>query len=383
MDFTFTPEQIKIREEIIEFVNRELASLGSQAESSTNFPAEKWKKCAEFGIQGMAAPSKYGGRQNDIDFLGSVLAMESFGFACRDNGLAFGLNAQMWTVQLPILYFGNTEQKAEFLPKFVDGRWIGAHALTEPESGSDAFSLKTTAEKSEGGFVLNGKKRMISLAPAADVALVFANSDPSKAKWGISVFLVDLSWEGVSVSAPIEKMGLDSIPMGDIEFAECFVPKRNLIGEVGNGFAISNHSLEYERCSILASQLGAMERQLDESIDYVTSRIQFGEKIGNFQSVSNRIADMKLRLETARLLLYKTAWLKQTGKNALLESSLLKLHLSECFLESSLDAVRSRGGYGYLAESGVEQDLRDSVGGLLYAGTSDIQRNIVARLLGL
>ena len=289
----------------------------------------------------------------------------------------------MWTVQLPILQFGTDEQKERFLPEFSNGTKIGAHALTEPETGSDAFSLSCSAEQIDGGYVLNGTKKMISLAPIADFAVVFANSDPEKGKWGITAFVVDMNSDGVSVEGPVPKMGLQTVPMGHIVFDSCFVPDSDLLGGRGAGFSVSSHSLEYERCSILASQLGAMERQLEDAVKYVKSRRQFGESIGGFQSVSNRIADMKLRLETARLLLYKTAWLKTQGKSALLESSLLKLHLSECFLESSLDAVRSMGGYGYLTENAFERDVRDSVGGLLYAGTSDIQRNIVARLLGL
>jgi alkylation response protein AidB-like acyl-CoA dehydrogenase len=161
------------------------------------------------------------------------------------------------------------------------------------------------------------------------------------------------------------------------------VPTENRLGKEGAGFSISNHSLEYERCSILASQLGAMERQLETAIDYAKNRQQFGQPIGKFQSVANRIADMKLRIETARLLLYKTAWLLKNGQPAMMEAALLKLYLSEGFIASSLDAIRTHGGNGYMTDFGVERDLRDAVGGVLYAGTSDIQRNIVAKLLGL
>ena len=171
--------------------------------------------------------------------------------------------------------------------------------------------------------------------------------------------------------------------MGQIRFHDCFVPESNRLGAEGAGFSISQHSLAYERCCILASQIGAMDRQLRQAVDYARSRQQFGQPIGKFQSVSNRVADMRLRLETARLLLYKVAWLKQQGQSAMLEAAMLKLHLSECFVESGLDAVRIHGGHGYLAKHGVERDLRDAVGGLLYAGTSDIQRNIIAAWMGL
>jgi alkylation response protein AidB-like acyl-CoA dehydrogenase len=171
--------------------------------------------------------------------------------------------------------------------------------------------------------------------------------------------------------------------MGDLFFEDCAVPVENRLGPEGAGVSISNHSLVWERCSILASHLGAMERQIEQTIRYAKERQQFGQPIGVFQSVSNRIADMKLRLEAARLLLYKVAWMKSQGQSAMMESALLKLFLSESFLQSSMDAVRIHGGNGYLAEYGVERDLRDAVGGVLYAGTSDIQRNIIARLLGV
>ncbi len=178
-------------------------------------------------------------------------------------------------------------------------------------------------------------------------------------------------------------MGLRTVPLGDLEFDECFVEEKDRLGAEGSGFSISSHSLEYERCAILASQLGAMERQLEETVSHARRRQQFGQPIGKFQSVSNRVAEMKLRLETSRLLLYRVAWLKQAGKPAMLDAALLKLHLSESFVSSSLDTIRNHGGRGYLTESEIERDLRDAVGGLLYAGTSDIQRNIIARILGL
>jgi alkylation response protein AidB-like acyl-CoA dehydrogenase len=178
-------------------------------------------------------------------------------------------------------------------------------------------------------------------------------------------------------------MGLRTVPMGDLIFEDCYLTAENRLGPEGAGASISTNSLEWERCSILASHLGAMERQLETCIRYARQRHQFDQAIGKFQSVSNRIADMKLRLETARLLLYKVAWMKMKGQPAMMEAAILKLYLSECFVQSSLDAVRIHGGNGYLTEYGVERELRDAVGGVLYAGTSDIQRNIIAGLLGL
>ena len=383
MDFSWPTEYLKYKDEVVQFAKAELNEAMEERDEKQTFPRALWKKCADFGIHGLSLPKTYGGSLEEDNFLRSMLAMEGFGYACSDNGLAFGLNAQMWTVQTPILHFGNEEQKEKYLLPMAKGELIGAHALTEPDAGSDVFSMQMCAEKVEGGYVLNGKKHLITFAPICDVALIFANSNPQYGKWGITAFLIEKNTPGFKASSKKSKMGMRSIPIGDFELKDCFVPVENRLGGEGAGYSIVNHSLEYDRCCILASQLGAMERQLEKAIDYAKDRQQFKQPIGQFQSVSNRIANMKLRLETARLLLYKTAWLKQNGKSATMESALLKLHLSESFLASSMDAIRTYGGRAYLSENGIERDLRDSIGGVLYAGTSDIQRNIISKFLGL
>ena len=382
MNFSWPEEYLEYYKEVAHFA----ASLGTKTlpdDESQNFPYEDWQKCVKFGILGLPVTKMEGGSTDKVDFLRAMFAMEAFGYGCKSNALAFGLNAQMWTVQTPIFHFGSEYQKKEFLIPMVIGEFIGAHALTEPDAGSDIYSMSMSAEKVEGGYVLNGKKHLITFAPICNVALVFAKTNASLGKWGVSAFLVKYGTEGFSRSEKKTKMGLRSIPFGELEFKDCFIPERDRLGTEGMGFSILNNSLEYDRCCILASQLGAMQRQLEESIKFVKKRKQFGKNIGQFQSVSNRIADMKLRLETSRLLLYKTAWLKANDKNAILEASLLKLHLSESFLHSSLDAIRNLGGIGYLHENGAEMNLRDAMGGVLYAGTSDIQRNIITKLLGL
>ena len=385
MDFTVSREEDERRQRFLEFglsLNEDVAARDRDGV----FDHDLWRRCAEFGVQRIATPTACGSDEN-VDILSAMLAMEGLGKGCRDNGLTFALNAQMWTVQLPIQMHGTEEQKQRFLPDMCSGRRIGAHAITEESSGSDVFSLKTTATKSEGpdgpGYILNGAKRYVSLAPVADLALVLASTNPEVGKWGITAFVVERGMSGLVFEDVREKMGLRTVPIGGIRFDDCFVPEENRLGPEGAGFSISNSSLEYERCCILASHLGAMERQLEAAIAYARKRTQFGQRIGKFQSVSNRIAEMKLRLETSRLLLYKVAWLKKTNQPAMMEAALLKLHLSESFVESGLDAIRTFGGAGYMTDVEVERDLRDAVGGVLYAGTSDIQRNIVARLLGL
>ena len=184
----------------------------------------------------------------DPGFLAGILAMEGFGYGCRDNGLAFGLNAQIWTVQLPVVHFGTEDQKAKFLPKFCAGEWIGAHALTEPDTGSDVFSMTMQAEKVDGGYVLNGTKCMVSFAPIADVALIFANAKPAMGRWGVTAFLVERESKGFTASVSRDKMGLRTVPIGELELNDCFVPDECRLGKEGAGFAISSHSLEYERC---------------------------------------------------------------------------------------------------------------------------------------
>ena len=383
MDFSWPEEYIKFRNEVVQFARSEIITDLIDRDANGTFSHENWRRCAEFGIQGLAAPSPYGGTTEEIDILRATLAMEGFGYGCKDNGLALGLNAQMWTVQMPVAKFGTAAQKEKYLTAFATGKWIASHALTEPDAGSDIFSMKMRAEKRDGGYILNGKKHLVTLAPIADAALVFATINPTMGKWGITAFLIETRIPGCTVGAVESKMGLRTVPIGSFEFSDCFVPEENRLGGEGSGFSILNYSLEFDRCCILASHLGAMERQLEETINYARNREQFGQPIGRFQSVSNRIVEMKLRLETARLLLYKVAWLKSRGESAMMDAALLKLHLSESFVASSFDAVRTHGGTGFLTQYEVERDLRDAVGGVLYAGTSDIQRNVIAKLLGL
>lgn len=350
-------------------------------DQESRFSEHLWKKCAEFGILGMNLPAQYGGN-DEVDILTAVLGMEGMGLGCRDKGLLLALNVQLWSVQLPILRLGTEQQKARILPKLRSGTWKGAHAMTEPDAGSDAYGIRTTAKKTDGGFLLTGRKCMVTLGPLADIVMVTAITDPDKGKWGLSTFLVEKTFEGFSVGAADPKMGMRTVPFAELTFDKCFVPDSNLLGKTGD-FAALQALLEVERCCILASHIGAMEFQLQEVVMYARSRKQFGQPISGFQSISNRIADMKVRLETSRLLLYRVAWLKSSGRSTVSEAAMLKLHLSESFVESSMDAMRIHGGRGYMTDFGVERDLRDSLGGIFYAGTSDIQRNIIAGMMGV
>lgn len=381
MDFAWSDEQLEYRQAAVRFAQRELTEHVAEMDRQETFPRERWRSCADFGVLGLPFPEAYGGAEADI--LTTMLVMEGLGYGGRDNGLLFALNAQMWAVQHPIAAFGTEAQKERYLPRLIAGELIGAHGMSEPESGSDAYAMRARAVKCEGGYRLNGTKTFVTNAPVADLAVVFAATAPDKGSWGVSAFLVEKGTPGFAVGRNMEKMGLRTAPMGELILQDCFVPDENRLGPEGAGAQIFNSSMEWERACILGAHVGAMERQLEACVSYARTRRQFGQPIAKFQSISNRLADMQVRLETARLLLYKTAWLKKEGKPAHKEAAMAKLYLSEVFAQSSMDAIRIHGGYGYTTEFEVERDLRDAIGGTLYSGTSDIQRNIIARYLGL
>jgi alkylation response protein AidB-like acyl-CoA dehydrogenase len=254
--------------------------------------------------------------------------------------------------------------------------------MSEPESGSDAFALATRAEETAGGFRLSGSKTFVTNGPEADVFVLFARTGAGGFA-GISAFLVERETPGLVVGGPLRKMGLTGSPMCELFLDGCEVPTAALLGRKGGGMAVFSASMRLERSCILASAVGTMQRQLEESLEYARSRRQYGEPIGSFQAVAHRLVDMRVRVETARLMLYRLARLLDDGRPVDAEAALTKLHISESYVASSLDALRLHGGYGYLAEYGVERELRDAVGSILYSGTSEIQRNIVARGMGL
>jgi alkylation response protein AidB-like acyl-CoA dehydrogenase len=381
MDLSFSPDQLALKSSVIEFASKELNRQLRQREQAGEFPRDAWRACARFGIQGLPIPEEFGGSGADI--MTTVLVMEGLGYACGDNGLIFSLNAQMWSVQMPLLKFGTPEQKRAYLPGLVSGDLIGGHGMTEADSGSDAFSMRTRAERRSDRYILNGSKLYLTNAPVADMFLVFASLNPGHSFAGACAFLVERETPGMTVSSSLDKMGLRTSPMGEITLTDCEVPVANRLGKEGAGLAIFNSSMEWERSCILASAVGAMQRQLETCVHYAQMRQQFGQAIGKFQSISNKIADMYLRLEAARLLIYKVAWLKQQGKSAIAEAAAAKVFTSEAWVQSSLDAIQIHGAYGYMKESEIERDLRDSVAGTIYSGTSEIQRMIIARTLGL
>jgi alkylation response protein AidB-like acyl-CoA dehydrogenase len=381
MEFSLSAEQRELKEAAVAFARAKLNQDLAKREEAGEFPQEAWQACARFGIQGLPVPAELGGGGSDI--LTTALVMEALGYGCHDNGLLFSLNAQMWSVEMPLVKFGTPAQQQAYLPGLISGDLIGAHAMTEPDSGSDAFSMRTRVERQGDHYLLNGTKLYISDAPVADMVLVFA-AHPGRSKLtSISAFLVDKGTPGLSVSRSLEKMGLRTSPMGEVVLADCRVPVGQRLGPEGGGMAIFTSSMAYERSCILASALGTMQRQLETCVAYARERKQFGEAIGKFQSVASKVADMYLRLEAARLLVYQAAWLAQQGQPALAEAAAAKLVTSEAWVQSSLDAIQIHGAYGYMKEAGIERDLRDAVAGTIYSGTSEIQRVILSRMLGL
>jgi alkylation response protein AidB-like acyl-CoA dehydrogenase len=380
MEFTWSAEQLELRDAVVAFARAELADDVVRRDQDAEFSREAWSKCGEMGVQGLPFPTEFGGGGQDA--LTTVFAMEGLGYACRDNGLLFGLNAQMWSVQMPILRHGGDDLCRRYLPRLCSGQAIGAHGMSEPDSGSDAFTMRTTARREGDVYVLNGVKTFVSEGPVADVFLVFAATDRAKGFLGITGFLVDRDTPGLRIGKVIHKMGLRTSPMCELVLDDCRVAVANRLGREGRGAQIFNDSMEWERCCIMAGFLGTMQRQLEDAVRYAKTRTQFGKAIFEYQAVSHRLAQMRMRLEAARLLVYRGTWLKQHGRPASAETAMAKLFLSEAFVQSSLDAIQTLGGYGYTVEYQAERDLRDAIGGRLYSGTSEIQHNLIARSLG-
>jgi len=376
MDFDLTPEQRGLCEQIEQFAHNRLG----EGVDGDGFSRERWRLCAEQGLLGLHVPAPLGGA--GYDPLTVVLVLESIGYACSDNGLLFSINAHLWGCATPILGFGSEEQKQQFLPRLCGGELLGAGAATEPGAGSDVFALATSAERRNGGgWVLNGSKAFVTNGPAADLFVVLASCDPAAGAAGLATFVVERGTPGLKLGPPQATMGLGTAVVGTLELDECELRDGALLGEPGDGMAIFALSMQWERTCILACAVGTMRRQLERSTAYARERRQFAHPLMSFQAVSHRLAEMKVRLETARLLLYRGAWLLAQRRATALDASLTKLYLSESFVASSLDALAVHGGNGYLREWDLERDVRDALGSRVYGGTSEMQRNIIAGLL--
>ena len=381
MDLDFSDEQRAWHDAAVEFARRHLAGDAIAADRDETFDHAGWKHAAEFGVLAMPVPKELGGLGLSI---GEVIAvMEGLGYGANDQGLLFSLNAHLWTNTMPLVQWGTPEQQRRWLPGLMDGSRIGANGASEPDSGSDVFSMRTRATRHGDVYVLNGTKMFVTNAPVADLLVTYATIDPALGAMGVTGFLVDGHAKGVTVSRKLAKMGLRTSPMAEVLFEDVEVPVADRLGREGRGVAVFESSMEWERGCILANWLGAMRRQLERCIAHARQRKQFGQAIGKFQSVANKLVDMRLRLDTCRPLVYRIGRLKEAGRDATVEAALAKLHVAECCVKNALDAVQVFGGYGYMTEYELERSLRDAVGGTLYSGTSEIQRNLIARGLGL
>jgi alkylation response protein AidB-like acyl-CoA dehydrogenase len=381
VNFELTDEQQGLQNAAIEFARSLPDADLIRRDREEYFNGEAWQRCADFGLLGMPIPESHGGQGRGLTEL--IAAMEGMGYGTRDQGLLFSINAHLWTNSIPILRYGTADQQRAYLPRLCNGELIGAHAATEPDAGSDVFAMRTRAVRRDDHYVLTGDKTFVSNAQIAGLFAVYATIDPALGPMGITAFLVERDAPGLIVGRNLEKMGLRTSPMAEVTLDECAVPVTQRLGREGRGAEVFECAMEWERGCILANYLGVMRHQLESCVRHARTRSQFGMAIGKFQSVANRIVDLRVRLDTCRPLVYRIGWLKDHNRPARVESAIAKLYVSEALIETSLHAVQILGGNGYMVEFGAERDLRNAIGSTIYSGTSEMQRNIIAKGLGL
>lgn len=377
--FCFTQEQLEKKQFAESFARKQLALKERDETDREGLFRLLWSRCADFGLFMLPVPGKYGGLEEELP--GIVAIMEGIGAGSDEAGIMFSVNVHIWACILPVLHFGTEEQKERLLPCLINGKSIGAHGISEENAGSDVWNLETTYEEDENGYTLDGIKNYITNGPLADVFIVYARQKGSKGMKGVSCFIAERGMKGFTIGKPVEKMGLELSPLSSVYFNDCLLPKANLLGQKGQGMNVFNHTMEYERTLLLSFQIGLMERQLKRCVEFAGKRRQFNHRIIDFQSVSNKLADMKVRLEASRLLSYKVVNEKMENRSIFLPSSIAKLFISESLVQNSMCAMEIFGACGYIKEYGIEQSLRDSMGSKFYSGTSDIQRNIISGLI--
>ena len=380
MDFAWTDHQVELRRGAVEFASRRLADGVAQRDREEVFSRDLWDACGEFGLQGILVPTEWNGAGQDL--LSAVAVLEGIGYGARDNGLVFAVAAHAASCEGPLAAFGSEEQKREWLPRLAHGSVIGATGITEPDSGSNALALATTALKDHDDWLLNGSKTFVTNAPVADLFIIYARTG-STGFAGLSCFLIPKNTEGLSVGPPIEKMGLRTSPMAQVFLDDCRIPESAVVGGVGSGAMIFNQTMDVERLLVMAPAIGVMERILERCVAHARQRKAGSVPIGKHQAIAHRIADMEVELEAARLLLYRAAWHRMHRGTATRESAIAKLAVSEAYVTTCRSALQIFGGYGYIVDYELERELRDALATTLYVGTSEIQRNLIAGLRGL
>ena len=379
MNFNLTKEQELVRKSLRAFTEAEVKPIAAETDRTSTYPANTIDQLFRYGVMGMIVPKEYGGA--GADDVSAAIAVEELSKACAStgdivathNGLCCG----------PIISFGTPEQKAKYLPMLTTGRKVGAFALTEPNAGSDASKGTTICEDKGDHWVMNGSKIFITNGYVADIFVVFAMTDPSLGTKGISAFIVEKDFPGFSVGRHEEKMGLHGSPTSEIIFEDCIIPKENLLGKLGKGFNIAMHTLDGGRIGIAAQALGIGEGAVDEAIKYTQERVQFKKRLSQFQNTQFQLADMHTRMQAAQYLVYAAASKKDKHEPYGMDSAMAKLFAAEAASDVTRRAVQLFGGYGYTREYPVERMMRDAKITEIYEGTSEAQRMVIAKNLGV
>jgi hypothetical protein len=375
MDFELTDEQRLIKDTAREFTDKEIVKQTRENARNHHFDLDLVKKIAAQGYLGAIVPSEYGGA--GLDYLSYGLIVEEIGRG--DSAIRTVISVQTSLVCSAILKWGTEEQKQHYLPKLCAGEWLGCFGLTEPDTGSDAANQKTRAKKTDDGWVINGAKMWISMGNYARVALIFAQTDPELGYKGLACFLVDTEQDGFKPSTIEHKMGLHASDTASIALEDVQVTEEQMLGGVGDGFKVAMSALDSGRYSVAAGCVGICQGCVEESVSYAKQREQFGRPIASFQLVQAMIADMVLKTDASRMLVWRAGWLKDLGRPNTLETSVAKLHATEASLECANLAIQVHGGAGYVDDHPVERYFRDARVTTLYEGTSQIQKLIIGR----
>ncbi|MEM6319725.1 MAG: acyl-CoA dehydrogenase family protein [Bacteroidota bacterium] len=375
MNFVLTEEQIMIRNAARDFAKAECLPGVIERDTHCTHATEQIKKLGELGFMGMMTDPAYGG--SGMDTISYCLAMEEI--SKIDNSVSVCMSVQNSLVLYGIEAFGTEAQKAKYIPALASGEMIGAFCLSEPEAGSDATSQRTTAEDKGDYYLLNGTKNWITNGKKAEVYVVIAQTDPEKRHKGINALIVEADWEGVSTGIKEDKLGIRSSDTSSVMFADVKVPKENRIGPDGFGFKYAMKTLDGGRIGIAAQALGIAAGAYELALAYSHERKTFGKPINNHQAIAFKLADMQTKIEAARMLVYRSAWLKDQGMDYATAAAMAKLYASEVAMEVTVEAVQVHGGYGFVKEYHVERLMRDAKITQIYEGTSEIQRMVISR----
>ena len=374
MDFDLDEQQQMIRKMAREFAEKEIKPVASEFDESASFPTEIIKKLGELGFMGMMVPEEYGGAA--MDCVSYAIAVEEISRADASTGVTMSVTNSL--ACQPILDYGNEEQKKKYLPDLAQGKTLGAYSLTEPEAGSDAGNVQTTAVLDGDHYVINGTKIFVTNGGKADIIVLFAATNREAKTKGISAFIVEKGMPGFKPGKKEDKMGMRGSDTSELVFEDCRVPKENLLGKEGAGFKIALVTLDGGRIGIAAQAVGIGQACLEAAITYSKEREQFGRAICKFQAIQWILANMATDIEAARLLTYRTAHLKEKGQRFTMEAAQAKLFASEAAVRAAINAVQVHGGYGYMKEYDVERYFRDSKLTEIYEGTSEVQRLVIA-----